>query len=93
MSGLVPGAAAPKVVTTDMVRRIKPGSVIVDVAIDQGGYCETSHPTAHDDPTYVVDGVIHYCVANNARRGSPHVGVHAQPCDRTCVFGLAERGM
>jgi alanine dehydrogenase len=61
---LVPGAAAPKLVTAEIVRRMKPGSVIVDVAIDQGGCCETSRPTTHDDPTYVVDGVIHYCVTN-----------------------------
>ena len=61
---LVPGAAAPKLVTADMVRRMKQGSVIVDVAIDQGGCCETSRPTTHADPTYVVDGVVHYCVAN-----------------------------
>ena len=61
---LVPGAAAPKLVTADHVRRMKKGSVIVDVAIDQGGCCETSRATTHDDPTYLVDGVIHYCVAN-----------------------------
>ena len=61
---LVPGAAAPKLVTRDMVRSMKPGSVIVDVAIDQGGCVETSHATTHSDPTYVVDGVVHYCVAN-----------------------------
>jgi len=61
---LVPGAAAPKLVTRDMVRTMKPGSVIVDVAIDQGGCVETSHATTHSDPTYVVDGVVHYCVAN-----------------------------
>jgi len=61
---LVPGAAAPKLVTAEIVRRMKPGSVIVDVAIDQGGCCETSRPTTHDEPTYVVDGVIHYCVTN-----------------------------
>jgi alanine dehydrogenase len=61
---LIPGAAAPKLVTADIVRRMKQGSVIVDVAIDQGGCCETSRATTHDDPTYVVDGVIHYCVAN-----------------------------
>jgi len=61
---LVPGAAAPKLVTAEIVRKMKPGSVIVDVAIDQGGCCETSRPTTHDDPTYVVDGVIHYCVTN-----------------------------
>jgi alanine dehydrogenase len=61
---LVPGAAAPKLITREMVRRMRPGSVIVDIAIDQGGCCETSHPTTHDKPTYVVDGVVHYCVAN-----------------------------
>ena len=61
---LIPGAEAPKLVTAEMVKAMKPGSVIVDVAIDQGGCCETSRPTTHADPTYVVDGVVHYCVAN-----------------------------
>ncbi|MEK9685122.1 MAG: alanine dehydrogenase, partial [Rhodospirillaceae bacterium] len=61
---LVPGSEAPKLVTADMVKNMKRGSVIVDVAIDQGGCCETSRPTTHADPTYVVDGVVHYCVAN-----------------------------
>ncbi len=61
---LVPGAAAPKLVTRDMIARMKKGAVVVDVAIDQGGCFETSHPTTHADPTFVVDGVIHYCVAN-----------------------------
>ena len=61
---LVPGAAAPKLVNREMLRCMKPGSVLVDVAIDQGGCFETSHPTTHDHPTYVVDGVVHYCVAN-----------------------------
>jgi alanine dehydrogenase len=61
---LVPGAAAPKLVTRDMIARMKPGAVVVDVAIDQGGCFETSHATTHADPTYVVDGVVHYCVAN-----------------------------
>ena len=61
---LVPGAAAPKLVSHEMVKTMKPGSVIVDVAIDQGGCVETSHATTHADPTYVVDGVVHYCVAN-----------------------------
>ncbi len=61
---LVPGAAAPKLVTRDMLPEMKRGSVIVDVAIDQGGCFETSHPTTHQDPTYVVDGIVHYCVAN-----------------------------
>ena len=61
---LVPGAAAPKLVSADLVSRMKPGSVVVDVAIDQGGCFETSRPTTHDDPVYVVDDVVHYCVAN-----------------------------
>ena len=61
---LVPGAAAPKLVTREMLKTMKRGSVLVDIAIDQGGCFETSHPTTHDDPVYVVEGVIHYCVAN-----------------------------
>ena len=61
---LVPGASAPKLVTEDMVRKMKRGSVIVDVAIDQGGMCETAKPTTHADPTYKVHEVVHYCVAN-----------------------------
>ncbi|PWC55660.1 alanine dehydrogenase [Azospirillum sp. TSO22-1] len=61
---LLPGAAAPKLVTRGMVARMQRGAVVVDVAIDQGGCFETSRPTTHADPTYVVDGVVHYCVAN-----------------------------
>ncbi|CAM3144207.1 Alanine dehydrogenase [Sphingomonas antarctica] len=61
---LVPGAAAPKLVTRDMVKTMKRGSVLVDIAIDQGGCFETSHATTHEDPVFEVDGVIHYCVAN-----------------------------
>ena len=61
---LIPGAAAPKLVTRAMVAAMRAGAVIVDVAIDQGGCCETSHATTHAEPTYVVDGVVHYCVAN-----------------------------
>jgi alanine dehydrogenase len=61
---LVPGAAAPKLVTREMLGTMKRGSVLVDIAIDQGGCFETSHATTHDDPVYEVDGVIHYCVAN-----------------------------
>ena len=61
---LVPGAAAPKLVTREMVRQMRPGSVLVDIAIDQGGCFETSRPTTHSDPTYVEDGVVHYCVTN-----------------------------
>jgi len=61
---LVPGAEAPKLITKDMVKLMKRGSVIVDVAIDQGGCVETSKPTTHANPTYIVDDVVHYCVAN-----------------------------
>jgi alanine dehydrogenase len=61
---LIPGALAPRLVTADMVREMKEGSVIADVAIDQGGCVETSRPTTHSEPVYVVDGVTHYCVAN-----------------------------
>jgi alanine dehydrogenase len=61
---LIPGALAPKLVTREMIRSMKPGSVVVDVAIDQGGCFETSHATTHSDPVYTVDEVIHYCVAN-----------------------------
>ena len=61
---LVPGSNAPKIITKDMIKEMKSGSVIVDVAIDQGGCVETSKPTTHANPTYVVDDVVHYCVAN-----------------------------
>jgi len=61
---LVPGARAPRLVGRDLLARMKTGAVLVDVAIDQGGCFETSRPTTHADPTYVVDGVVHYCVAN-----------------------------
>lgn len=61
---LIPGAAAPKLVTRDMLSIMKPGTVLVDVAIDQGGCFETSHPTTHADPIYEVEGIVHYCVAN-----------------------------
>jgi len=61
---LVPGAAAPKLITRAMLADMKPGSVLVDVAIDQGGCFETSKPTTHAEPSYVVDGIVHYCVAN-----------------------------
>jgi alanine dehydrogenase len=61
---LVPGAAAPKLVSREMLRTMRPGSVLVDVAIDQGGCFETSRPTTHAEPTYVEEGIVHYCVAN-----------------------------
>ncbi len=61
---LVPGARAPRLIRRDMLRRMRPGSVLVDIAIDQGGCAETSHPTTHHDPVFVAEGVTHYCVAN-----------------------------
>ncbi len=61
---LIPGANAPKLISKEMIKNMKRGSVIVDVAIDQGGCVETSKPTTHANPTYVIDDVVHYCVAN-----------------------------
>ncbi|MBX2926816.1 MAG: alanine dehydrogenase [Saprospiraceae bacterium] len=61
---LIPGAKAPKLITRDMLKEMRPGTVMVDVAIDQGGAFETSHPTTHADPVYIIDEVVHYCVAN-----------------------------
>jgi alanine dehydrogenase len=61
---LVPGAKAPKLIRRSMLKQMKPGSVIVDIAIDQGGCAETSRPTTHDDPIYFEEGIMHYCVAN-----------------------------
>ena len=61
---LIPGARAPKLVTREMLPALKPGAALVDVAIDQGGCFETSHPTTHSDPVYIVDGIVHYCVSN-----------------------------
>ncbi|MBW1729489.1 MAG: alanine dehydrogenase [Deltaproteobacteria bacterium] len=63
-SVLIPGAKAPKLITRDIVRRMMPGAAIVDISIDQGGCCETSRPTTHEDPTFIEEGVVHYCVAN-----------------------------
>jgi alanine dehydrogenase len=86
-AALIPGANAPKLVRREHLKRMKPGSVLVDVSIDQGGCFETSHPTTHASPTYVIDGVVHYCVANMpgaAPRTSSEALVHA-----TLPLGLA----
>jgi alanine dehydrogenase len=90
---LVTGAAAPKLITRDIVKRMKTGSVIVDVAIDQGGCCESSYPTTHDVPTFVVDGVIHYCVANMP--GSvPRTSAYAlNDATLPYVLALADKGL
>jgi alanine dehydrogenase len=61
---LIPGAEAPRLVTREMIRSMRPGSAVVDIAIDQGGCFETSRPTSHDEPTFIVDDVVHYCVTN-----------------------------
>jgi alanine dehydrogenase len=84
---LIPGAAAPKLVTREMVGKMKKGSVIVDVAIDQGGCCETARATTHAEPTYVVDGVVHYCVANMPG-GVPRTSTYALN-NATLPFTLA----
>lgn len=89
---LIPGAAAPKLVTRAMIARMKPGSVVVDVAIDQGGCFETSRPTTHADPTYVVDGVVHYCVANMPG-GVPRTSAYAlNNATLPFVLALANKG-
>jgi len=84
---LIPGAAAPKLVSREMLSRMKAGSVLVDVAIDQGGCFETSKATTHSDPTYVVDDVVHYCVANMPG-AVPLTSSHALN-NATLPFGLA----
>ena len=89
---LIPGASAPKLVTRDMIRKMQPGSVIVDVAIDQGGCFETSRPTTHAEPTYVVDGVVHYCVANMPG-GVPRTSTFAlNNATLPFVLALADKG-
>jgi len=89
---LIPGASAPKLVSRELVARMKPGSVVVDVAIDQGGCFETSHPTTHADPVYVVDGVTHYCVANMPG-GVPRTSTFAlNNATLPFVLSLADRG-
>jgi alanine dehydrogenase len=87
---LIPGASAPKLVTRAMLGFMKPGSVVVDVAIDQGGCFETSRPTTHADPTYEVDGIVHYCVANMPG-AVPLTSSHALN-NATLPFGLALAG-
>jgi alanine dehydrogenase len=89
---LIPGAAAPKLVGADLIRRMKPGSVVVDVAIDQGGCFETSRPTTHDDPTYVVDGVIHYCVTNMPGGVPRTSAVALNNATLPYVLALADKG-
>jgi alanine dehydrogenase len=92
---LVPGAKAPKLIRRDMLRRMRPGSVLVDIAIDQGGCAETSHPTTHHDPVFVEEGVTHYCVANMpaayARTATQALtGVTYRFIEQLADLGLAE---
>ncbi len=90
---LIPGAAAPKLVRRDMITSMKPGSVVVDVAIDQGGCFETSHATTHTDPTYYVDGVLHYCVSNMPA-AVPHTSTFALTnATLPYLLQLANRGL
>lgn len=89
---LVPGARAPRLVTREMLKRMKQGAVLVDVAIDQGGCFETSRPTTHADPTYLVDGIVHYCVANMPG-GVPRTSAFAlNNATLPYVLQLADRG-
>ena len=87
---LIPGARAPKLVTTMDLKQMKNGSVIVDVAIDQGGCVETSHPTTHRDPTFIVDGVVHYCVTNMP--GAVGRTSTIALCNATLPYGLKLAG-
>jgi alanine dehydrogenase len=90
---LIPGAAAPKLVSRALIGKMKPGSVVVDVAIDQGGCFETSRPTTHDNPTYVVDGVIHYCVTNMPGGVPRTSAVALNNATLPFVLALADKGV
>ena len=89
---LVPGAASPKLVSHAMIRSMRQGSVVVDISIDQGGCFETSRPTTHDDPTFVVDGVVHYCVTNMPGAVAHTSGYALNNATLPFVLALADRG-
>jgi alanine dehydrogenase len=89
---LVPGASAPRLISREMVRSMKRGSVIVDVAIDQGGCCETSRPTTHAEPTYVEEGVVHYCVTNMPGAVARTSAFALNNATLPFVIALAEKG-
>jgi alanine dehydrogenase len=92
-AALVAGAAAPKLISARTIAAMKPGSVIVDVSIDQGGCAETSHPTTHSHPTFVVDGVLHYCVANMPG-AVPRTSTFAlSNATRPFILALADKGL
>jgi len=90
---LIPGAAAPRLISAEMVARMKSGAVLVDVAIDQGGCAETSHPTTHAEPTYLVDGVVHYCVANMPGAVARTSTLALNNATLPFVVALAEKGV
>lgn len=89
---LVPGAAAPKLVPRALVRQMRAGSVIVDIAIDQGGCCETSHATTHDHPTYVSEGVVHYCVANMPGAVARTAAAALNNATLPAILAIADKG-
>ena len=89
---LIPGAAAPKLVTREMLKTMKPGAAIVDVAIDQGGCVETSHPTTHDDPIFEVEGVLHYCVANMPGAVARTATIALSNATQPFMLALADKG-
>jgi alanine dehydrogenase len=92
-AALIPGAVAPKLIPAATVKAMKPGSVIVDVSIDQGGNAETSHPTSHSDPTFIIDGVVHYCVVNMPG-AVPRTSTFAlNNATRPFVLALADNGI
>jgi len=88
----VPGAAAPKLIDRQLLARMKRGAVLVDVAIDQGGCFETSRPTTHDKPTYEVDGIVHYCVANMPGAVARTSTLALNNATLPFVLALAEKG-
>ncbi len=88
---LVPGAAAPKLVNRSMIQNMRPGSALVDVAIDQGGCFETSKPTSHADPTYIVDGIVHYCVTNMPGAVAKTAAVALNNATLPYVMALAQK--
>jgi alanine dehydrogenase len=89
---LIPGAAAPKLISAETIRDMKPGAAIVDVSIDQGGCAETSRPTTHSQPTYIVDGVVHYCVANMPAAVSRTSTFALNNVTTPFVLALADKG-
>src|SRR5688572_9183033 len=90
---LLPGAKAPKLIRREMLQRMRPGSVLVDIAIDQGGCAETSRPTTHHDPVYVEEGVLHYCVANMPAAYARTATMALTNVTYRYIEGLADNGL